>query len=76
MTEIIGFAVVIGAIWGVLSSLARQRLVNSRSPVFEAWWHTTGSAIRPEAGEDAETHARRVAAHAFDRGFSLGHEKQ
>lgn len=32
---------------------------------FEQWWDVVGSGIAPLAGEDQETHARRVAYQAY-----------
>lgn len=33
---------------------------------FDAWWRNEGSSITPQAGEDMETFAKRVAFAAFE----------
>ena len=40
------------------------RLPTGKSP-FEIWWENEGSGMRPYKNEDAENHAKRVAAIAW-----------
>ena len=35
---------------------------------FDVWWHNEGSGMPPQAGEDAETHVRRICEIAWSNG--------
>lgn len=40
----------------------------SDQKAFETWWHNEGSGMPPIAGEDAETHVRRICEIAWSNG--------
>lgn len=64
------FGAVFGVAWRAHVDRRRAKALQQRAERFAWWWHTTGSGIAPVPGEDAETHARRVAANAWDAGFA------
>lgn len=63
-------ATTIGAVYGIVVAMRRNKALLDREPAFNAWWHYTGSAIHPMPCEDAEAHTKRVAARAWDAGFA------
>lgn len=61
----LGLAFAYGAFYG----WRRHQAIRARAGAFALWWRTKGSDIARKPGEDAEAHARRVAANAWDAGF-------
>jgi hypothetical protein len=64
------FSAIFGAAVRAHIDRRRARAMQHRAERFAWWWQTTGSGIAPNPGEDAEAHARRVAANAWDAGFA------